>query len=204
MCDNQYEPRSIQVNAIRINLCVHPRHLPAADRLTVIETTLKCLPAEHLQVIGAGHIRLSHPDHPPQNGGGSDPAPWIRISARSLAHARGYSPTLLHEMGHVVDYHYGAMGALRTAHPQLYRVLNGTAHTGRTQFDGERFADCYMIFFLTQVAGIPYVHRAEPSAYQGDGRTTRFRALLSTPAFASWMGPLANLRLPSAPQARQH
>jgi hypothetical protein len=200
MCDNHYEPRSVQVNGITIHLCVHPRHLPSADRITVIETTLKWLPVEHLQVISTGHIRLSHPSHTPQRGGGSDPAPWIRISARSLEAARGHSPTLLHEMGHVVDYHYGAMRALRQAHPQLYRTLNATAHDGSTQFDGERYADCYMMFFLTQVAGLPHVHRADPRAYQGEARTTRFRALLSTPPFASWMGPLANLRLPAPAQ----
>lgn len=200
MCDRNYEHRLIHVIGIPIRLCVHPHHRPSTDRIKIIETTLKLFPADHLRVIAAGHLRLSHPNDAPRNGGGSDPAPWIRLSAVSLAAARVHSPTLLHEMGHVIDYHYSAMRTLRGTHPHLYDVLNSTAHTGRTQFDGERFADCYMIFFLTQVAGVPHAHPAAPRAYQGSARDTRFSAMLSTPAFRDWAGPLANLRVPPEAQ----
>lgn len=196
MCDRGYEPRDIRVSGVPIHLCVHSEHPPAADRIEVIKKTLALLPIPHLWVINYGHIRLSHTGHPPANGGGSDPAPWIRISAVSLAAARTFSPTLLHEMGHVVDYHYHAMQTLRSTHPILYRVLRNTAHNGSTQFDGERFADCYMIFFLTQVGGQIVMHRADPSAYRGAARDTRFSAMLSTPAFDRWAGPLAALRVP--------
>lgn len=196
MCDRNYEPSPIEVIGIPITLCVHSHHRPSPARVQVIETTLRLIPAGHLRVIAAGHIRLSHPNDLPHSGGGSDPAPWIRLSAVSLAAARVHSPTLLHEMGHVIDYHYGAMRALRGTHPHLYDVLNSTAHRGRTQFDGERFADCYMIYFLTQVAGVPHTHPADPRAYRGDARDTRFSAMLSTPAFRDWAGPLASLRVP--------
>jgi hypothetical protein len=196
MCDRNYEPSPIEVIGIPITLCVHSHQRPSPARIQVIEATLRLIPAGHLRVIAAGHIRLSHPNDTPRSGGGSDPAPWIRLSAVSLAAARVHSPTLLHEMGHVIDYHYGAMRTLRGTHPRLYNVLNSTAHTGRTQFDGERFADCYMIYFLTQVAGVGHVHRADPRAYQGNARDMRFSAMLSTPAFRDWAGPLSNLRVP--------
>jgi hypothetical protein len=185
---------------VTIALCVDSRRPPAGDRIKVIETTLKLLPVEHLRAIAAGHIRLSRAGDTPSNGGGSDPAPWIRVSARSLTAARVHSFTLLHEMGHIVDYHYGAMRTLRATHPRLYRILSATAHNGRTQFDGEKFADCYMIFVMRHVAGLAHQHPADPAAYQGAEAETRFRALMSTPAFERWAGPLAHLR--TAPERR--
>ena len=96
----------------------------------------------------------------------------------------------------VVDYHYHAMQTLRTTHPRLYHVLNNTRHIGIRQFDGERFADCYLMFFLTQVAHEEHMHRAEPAAYRGEARDTRFKAMLSTPAFQAWKGVLSELRAP--------
>jgi len=195
-CDRGYEARSIRVKGVEIRLCVHPRHAPSPERIGMLERTLELLPTAHLWVLNYGHIRLSHPEHIPHDGGGSDPAAWIRISARSLAAASNFSPTLLHESGHVMDYHYHAMETLARTHPRLHKTLRETPHHGVTQFAGERFADCYMMYLLTQVAGLVRPFAASPQAYQGAARDTRFSALLSTPAFDGWTGPLSHLRVP--------
>jgi hypothetical protein len=118
------------------------------------------------------------------------------VSAVSLAAAQDYSPTLLHEMGHVVDYQFKAMDVLKFTHPRLHLILKNTPHAGITQTDGDRFGDCYMIYFLTQVAGVPHVSRAAQAEYRGAERDTRFSALLSSVAFSGWTGPLSHLRVP--------
>lgn len=102
--------------------------------------------------------------------------------------------TALHEFGHVVDYQYGAMAGLRERQPEFYRLLSGTRHTGRTQGPGEAFADCYMIYVITQLARRGYRHPAAPEAYEGEQATRHFEALMNSPAFDNWAGPLSELR----------
>lgn len=175
---------------------------PNDAQIQTLVQTLSYVPYEHLSRFSAasGHIRASGSQCTPLRGGGSDPAPWIRLSAVSFNDAinSAINITLLHEFGHVVDYLYGAMNGLRTRDQALYRLLAGTAHTGRTQGPSEAFADCYMIFVVTQIAGRGYTHPADPGAYQGRAATERFTALMNSPAFDNWSGVLSNLRTRAA------
>lgn len=175
---------------------------PNENQIQVLLNTMSYLPAEHLRRFSGalGYIRASGRQCTPLRGGGSDPAPWIRLAASSFADPLNASirVTLLHEFGHVVDYLYSAMDSLRQRHRDLYDLLSRTRHTGRTRGPGEAFADCYMIFVITQLARRTYRHLADPAAYQGDQATRRFEALINSPAFDQWAGALANLRRPAA------
>ncbi len=171
---------------------------PTEQQTEVLKQTLNFAPTEHLRrFAGAlGHIRASGRQCAPMRGGGSDPAPWIRLSATSFEDSLNQSinVTVLHELGHVVDYLYGAMAGLRDRHPDLYRLLSQTRHVGRTQGPGEAFADCYLIFVITQLARRGYRHAADPEAYQGEQATCHFEALINSPAFDNWAGALSDLR----------
>lgn len=176
---------------------------PTDRHVDVLKQTLSVAPVEHLRKFAGarGVIRASGRQCSPARGGGSDPAPWIRLSAVSFDDPlnRNVNVTALHEFGHCVDYLYGAMAGLRSRHPDLYRLLSGTAHTGRTQGPGETFADCYLIFVVTQLARRAYRHPADPGAYEGDRANRLFEALINSPAFDGWNGALSGLRRQAPP-----
>ena len=171
---------------------------PSEEQIEILRQTLNFAPAEHLRrFAGAlGHIRASGRQCTPARGGGSNPAPWIRLSATSFEDSlnQTINVTALHEFGHVVDYQYGAMAGLHDRHPDFYRLLSRTRHTGRTQGPGEAFADCYMIYVITQLARRGYRHPADPQAYEGEQATRHFEALINSPAFDNWTGALSELR----------
>jgi len=171
---------------------------PSDAQVQNLVLTFSCAPMQHVRRFSGalGHVRASGRSCTPASGGGSDPAPWIRLSAVSFADSinQRLNLTLLHEFGHVVDYLYHAMDGLRRRDPSLYRLLATTRHTGRTQGPSEAFADCYMIFVVTQLARSPYHHPADPAAYQGDQATRHFEALLNSPAFDDWVGARSELR----------
>jgi hypothetical protein len=178
---------------------------PSDRQLQILSSTLSYAPMEHVRRFGGalGYIRASGSGCTPNHGGGSDPAPWIRLSAASFADSlnQRLNITLLHEFGHVVDYMYGAMEGLRGRDPELYRLLANTPHTGRTQGPSEAFGDCYMIFVVTQIARQGYNHPAAPEAYRGEQATRRFTALINSPAFDNWNGVLKELRIDAPPIA---
>ena len=175
---------------------------PTTEQLRIILRTLELVPPQHLGKLSPpGHVQVSRPGCAPRRGGGNGGlSRWIRLSAASIGadYNRTLNVTLLHELGHVIDSTYGGMRWLQENDPEGYRLLARTGHTGATQFPGERFADCYMIFLITQVAGRTYNHRADPSAYRGEQATRRFGIMLNTPAFEGWTGPLSELRRDSA------
>jgi hypothetical protein len=85
--------------------------------------------------------------------------------------------TLLHELGHVVDFGSGALRGLRRADRPSYRavVTPPRAHRGITQGVGEHFADLYADYFF-------YSEAERPTAERMD-------ALLRSPAFAGISAP---------------
>jgi hypothetical protein len=200
-CTRQLDRNALAPQGVSIPLYVasHDRDFrPTGPQIEILKQTLSFVPAEHLRrFAGAlGNIRASGRQCTPARGGGSNPAPWIRLSAASFEDSLNQSinVTALHEFGHVVDYQYGAMAGLQTRHPDLYRLLSRTPHTGHTQGSGETFADCYLIFVITQLARRTYRHPADPRAYEGEEATHRFEALINSPAFDNWTGALSQLR----------
>jgi hypothetical protein len=113
----------------------------------------------------------------------------IRLSHASLRanHNQHYNVTLLHEAGHHVDWHYRIAAYVGTRGAQG-RALLDTGHRGATQGDGERVADCYMIYLLQVIARHAYTHPADPAAYRNESARSRFNLLLESPAFAGLPG----------------
>ncbi len=175
---------------------------PSTEQLRVILRTLELVPAPHLRLLSPpGYVQVSRPGCAPRRGGGNGgESRWVRLSAAAIGahYNRHLNVTLLHEVGHVVDGAYGGMRWLQENDREGYRLLADTGHTGATQFPGERFADCYMIFLVTQLGGRTYTHRADRAAYRGEQATRRFGIMLNTPAFEGWTGPLSELRRGSA------
>ncbi|MCW5964870.1 MAG: hypothetical protein KIT83_12600 [Bryobacterales bacterium] len=50
-------------------------------------------------------------------------------------------------------------------------MLASTGHEGATGGPGERFADCYMLYLMNQVAGHRTGHPVDRAAYQGEQAT---------------------------------
>ena len=176
---------------------------PTTEQIRIILRTLELVPVPHLRLLSPpGHVQVSRPGCAPRRGGGNGgDSRWIRISAAAVGapHNRHLNVTLLHELGHVVDSAYGGTRWLQRNDRDGYRLLASTGHEGATPGAGERFADCYMIFLVTQVGERPYTHPADPQAYRGEQAMRRYRILLNTPAFEGWTGPLADLRADAAP-----
>ncbi len=198
---DQYREHVRSVRGVQVPIRVPKERTepPSTEQFRLILRTLELVPLPHLRLFSVprAHIQVSRRGCAPMRGGGSGgEARWIRLSAASLGaqHNRNVNVTLLHEMGHIVDTAYRGMRWLEQNDRAGYRLLADTGHDGATDFDGERFADCYMIFLVTQVAGRSYNHPADPRAYRGAQATRRFELLLNTPAFEGWTGPLSELR----------
>ena len=202
---DQYETlnRSVRGVPIPVRISRVQTEPPTGEQIRIILRTLEHVPVPHLRLLSPpGHIQVSRPGCAPRRGGGNGGlSRWIRLSAAAIGadYNRTLNVTLLHELGHVIDSVYGGMRWLQDNDRDGYRLLAATGHTGATQFPGERFADCYMIFLITQVAGRSYNHRADPSAYRGEQAMRRYRILLNTPAFEGWTGPLSDLRADAPP-----
>jgi len=184
--EDTYQAQTVTINGIDIRVLTDPADQPPAAAVLAIFRTLELLPRRHLALMRGGHVQISKRQCPPERGGGNDPeTPWIRISRRAADETRNhrYAITMLHEFGHIVDARFRAMAWLRDNRPEDYRFLAATAHDGRTDFDGERFADCYMLYVLNELAGQATGHRADPAAYQGAAARRRYDIMLSTPAF---------------------
>jgi hypothetical protein len=182
----EYQTQIVPIGGVDVRVLTDPADQPQAAAVLAIFRTLELLPRRHLDLLRSGHVQISKRQCPPRRGGGNDPeVPWVRVSRAAADETRNhqYCITMLHELGHIVDTRYGAMAWLRDNDPEGYRFLAATAHEGATDFDGERFADCYMLYLLNEVARRPTRHPAEPAAYQGEAAQRRYRILLSTPAF---------------------
>lgn len=189
-CDpSNYEATYTQIDNNRVELRTHPDSPPTPAQLDAVRAALRLIPPQHLLDFDqqGGYIQFSREGCTPARGGGHQPGPdpWIRLSHACLSedYNNTLNVTLLHEMGHIVDAEYGGMESLHTVDEEGYRLLADTKHAGATQGPGEAFADCYMIYLITQRARRHYRHRADPTAYQGDNATRRFQALLRSAAF---------------------
>lgn len=195
-CQRQtYTMTSVTVQGVHIPMYTPPdRSVPPSDRQRqIIVSTLGLIPSVHLRrVFGrradSSHVQVSKSSCSPSEGGGNGAflgQNWVRLSADCMGQSynQRLNATLLHEFGHLVDHAYGAMHWLRRNDRQAYGLLRNTRHEGGTQTAGETFADCYMIYVYSKIAGLGYTHRADPDAYRGEEAQRRFRALLSTPPF---------------------
>lgn len=165
------------------------RDAPSAAQWAVLDRTTALIPEAHRNVIS--HVEVRGSTQAPRTGGGSIvDAHIIRLSHACLAasYNRTHNVTLLHEAGHHVDWHYGVVAFARTQGADGSALL-ATGHDGATQGAGERIADCYMVYLLQTIAGVPYQHPADRAAYRGAEAQRRFRVLLASPAGAAFASP---------------
>ena len=184
---SSYQAQTIPMNGVEVRVLTDPSDQPPAAAVLAIFRSLELVPDRHRELLrGGGYLQISKRLCPPDKGGGHDPeTPWVRISRAAADETRNhtYAITMLHEFGHIVDTRFGAMAWLRANDPDGFAFLAGTAHEGRTDWEGERFADCYMLYMLNEVAQYPTGHRADRAAYEGEAAQQRYRIMLSTPAF---------------------
>jgi hypothetical protein len=152
-----------------------------------LERTLSILPQQHLR--GLQYIEIR--DRVDYAGGGTNVARhswpttapgrrqyWVMLDIDSFSPERrainnrpdGLHYTLLHEMGHVVDWSTGAFRWIRQHDRAGYRLIASRSHTGRlTTGEQEKFADTYAdLFFYPQGNGL---------------RDDCIRVILNSPAF---------------------
>ncbi len=121
--------------------------------------SLDRLPREHLVLLPRITVGERPPatDHPRSYGGGGSAhrgmpgGPYLRLNWRIFQAPwnQGFlNNTILHEVGHIVDWAYGCMDALRIEHRTHYRALISHPHSGRTQGPSEHYADAYADYFI--------------------------------------------------------
>jgi hypothetical protein len=165
-----------------------PADRPDPQHWLILERTTALIPMAHRSVVRQVELR-GHVQAPLRGGGSDRTAGMIRLSHVSLreSYNREYNVTLLHEFGHHVDWRYHVANFV-LGKGENGRALLNTGHTGIRQGQGERIADCYMIYLLQVIAGRRYVHPADPAAYQGAAARMRFELLLQSQAFAGMPG----------------
>ena len=173
---------------------------PNAQQMDHLQRSLLLVPPEHAEIITRIEARV--PGQAPQSGGGNNRIQRIiRLSHASFSASyntnadRQLNITVLHELGYIIDYHYGVLRFMhRHRREEPYRSVLSTPYAHGDHGDGEIIADCYMIFWVQIVGGASYGYPPTPSAYQGQAAMRRFRALLDSPAFACYVGPGSELR----------
>ncbi len=116
-------------------------------KLRLLVETLKLLPVPHLRLLP--NILVGN--RPPRGGGGAAHAqmpggPYIRLNIstfQSSWNRRGYHFTLLHEVGHIIDWAFGCMPTMRRRDAAGYQALLDHPHSGATQGPSEHYADGY-------------------------------------------------------------
>lgn len=107
--------------------------------------TLGRLWVHHLQLVPT----ITVGDRPARGGGGAAHSgmpggPYIRLNRtcfQSSWNRRGYNYTLLHEVGHIVDWAFNCMQRMRREDNRGFRALIAHPHSGATQGWGEHYAD---------------------------------------------------------------
>ena len=120
--------------------------------------SLNVLPRSHLVLLPRITVGERPPasNHPRSYGGGGSAhrgmpgGPYLRLNWRIFQAPwnQGHvNYTLLHEVGHIVDWAYRCMQVLRRDHRSHYQVLTSHPHSGRTQGPSEHYADAYADYF---------------------------------------------------------
>ena len=138
---------------------VYPRGWPViiegldddATHLQQLARTLDLLPVAHVAKLPT----ITVGNRPDRGGGGSASrtmpgGPYIRLNVTCFSSSwnRGfYNYTLLHEVGHIIDWEYGCMANMRRTDHAGYQALLRHPHSGATQGDGEHYGDAYADFF---------------------------------------------------------
>ncbi|AUC54086.1 hypothetical protein CDO87_13280 [Sagittula sp. P11] len=173
-----------------------------AEQQERLSHTLRCVPADHLRslqriVIRDRQVRDERSGEMREYAGGStnaaqrgwrDLSPhqrrfWIMLDIDSFDPRQrpinnrpgGKHYTLLHELGHLVDWSYGALSWIMRNDPEGFRLLARQPHTGITQGTQERFADAYADLYFHP----PERTRDDP----------RIRCILQSPPFRTAWTP---------------
>jgi hypothetical protein len=115
------------------------------EQLEVLRSTLARLWVHHLQILPP----ITVGNRPARGGGGAAHSgmpggPYIRLNRtcfESSWNQHGYNYTLLHEVGHIVDWAFDCMRHMRREDRRGFRALITHPHSGATQGWGEHYAD---------------------------------------------------------------
>lgn len=122
------------------------------DQIRQLLRTLELISPDHVQHVPT----ITVGNRPPGGGGGSAHSgmpggPYIRLNKNCFNSSwnRGaFNETLLHEVGHIVDWAYECMTHMRRENRAGYNALLSHPHRGRTQGPSEHFADAYAAYHL--------------------------------------------------------
>ncbi len=122
------------------------------DQIRQLLRSLERISPDHLQHVPT----ITVGNRPPGGGGGSAHSgmpggPYIRLNKNCFNSSWNqgmYNETLLHEVGHIVDWAYDCMNHMRRENPAGYQALLNHPHRGRTQGPGEHYADAYAAYHL--------------------------------------------------------
>ena len=111
----------------------------------VLTNTLERLWVHHLKILPP----ITVGDRPHRGGGGAAHSgmpggPYIRLNRscfQSSWNQHGYNYTLLHEVGHIIDWTFDCIQHMRREDNQGFRVLLAHPHSGATQGWSEHYAD---------------------------------------------------------------
>jgi len=113
--------------------------------MEALTSTLERLCVQHLQIVPP----ITVGDRPERGGGGAAHSgmpggPYIRLNRtcfQSSWNQHGYNYTLLHEVGHIVDWAFSCIQNMRREDNRGFRALIAHPHSGATQGWGEHYAD---------------------------------------------------------------
>jgi len=163
-------PSDFIVNGVQINMVYDADEVTDAN-IRQLLNTLALLPARHLEQLPT----ITVGNRPRRGGGGSAHSgmrggPYIRLNSGIFSrhwNQGPYNETLLHEVGHIVDWAYQCMQHLPSEDREGYQALLADPHGGATQGPSEHYADAYADYYLDRSMS-----------------DARRRALLSCSAFA--------------------
>lgn len=135
--------------------------------------TLELLPESHLSDVVAQNIIKIRPNL--RVGGGSGQEGYIYISPYSLDNSYNqlHNQTLLHEIGHKVDYHYHAIDNMTALRQAFMRHVH---HEGGTQSASEAYGDCYMDYFHRGLVAFSggFEHQPDGVTFNHHGETVTY------------------------------
>ncbi|MEO8088324.1 MAG: hypothetical protein ABI763_16000 [Bacteroidota bacterium] len=139
---------TVTIKGIQIKLNGIEENQPGFQQLV---RTLNLLPHAHLRVFPT----ITVGDRPARGGGGSQPrsepgGAFIRINRscfNSSWNSGRYNETLLHEIGHIIDWEYNCMRVMSRNNPTGYNILLAHRHSGATHGASEHYADAYATYF---------------------------------------------------------